>query len=120
MTSHTCLPREWVDRLFAVMSCTYGRKFADMWAGQDAEMVKAVWAEKLGGFRDRPESIKYAIGCLEGREWPPTLPEFLADCRRAPKPAVAALEYKPSDEDMARNRERARKMAEALGRRMAA
>ena len=118
----TCLPldRSWIDRIFAVMSCTYGRKFADMWAGQDAEMVKAVWAEKLGGFRDRPDCIKHALDCLEGRDWPPTLPEFIGDCRRAPKPVVAALEHKPSAEEIARNRDRARQMCEALSRRMQA
>lgn len=116
----TCLPREWIDRIFALMACTYGRKFADMWAGQDAEMVKAVWAEKLAGFQGYPESIKYALDCLDGRDWPPTLPEFISDCRRAPRQAVAALAHRLSPEEIERNRERARQMVETLGRKMAA
>lgn len=114
------LEKAWIDRIFALMACTYGRKFSDMWAGQDADMVKAVWAEKLAGFHERPDAIKYALDCLEGREWPPTLPEFLSDCRRAPKLVVATLEHKLSPEDLERNRLRVRKMAESISRRMAA
>lgn len=114
------LEKAWIDRIFALMACIYGRKFSDMWAGQDADMVKAVWAEKLAGFHERHDAIKYALDCLEGREWPPTLPEFLSDCRRAPKPVVATLEHKLSPEDLERNRLRVRKMAESISRRMAA
>ena len=119
-THRTALPANWIDRVFATMIAHYGTRFADMWRDANICDVKAVWAEKLGGFADRPDAIKYALGCLEGREWPPSLPEFLADCRRAPRPVTLALEHKPTDEDMARNRERARKLIEDLGRRMAA
>lgn len=119
-THRTALPASWTDRIFATMLAHYGNRFTDMWRDANIADVKAVWADKLGGFADRPDAIKYALGCLEGREWPPSLPEFLADCRRAPKPVVVALEHKLSPEEINRNKERARKMAERLGRRFAA
>jgi hypothetical protein len=120
LTQPSVLPAAWVEKIFATMLAHYGSRFADMWRDADIAMVKAVWAEKLGGFRDRSDCLKYGLDCLDGREWPPTLPEFISDCRRAPAPKVRALEHKLSPEDIERNRERARKISEALGRKLAA
>lgn len=52
-----------------------------MWRGIDPAQLKAVWAEKLGGFSDRPEIIKHALDSLDDKPWPPTLPEFVEICR---------------------------------------
>lgn len=85
-TSHTkqcALPDEWVARIFGYMSCLYGNKFVDLWNGTDHKAVRALWAEKLGGFRDRPEVIMAALDALDDRPLPPTLPEFIALCRAA-------------------------------------
>lgn len=114
------LPSAWVDRIFATMLANYGSRFADMWRDTNIADVKAVWAEKLGGFADKPECLKYGLDCLDGREWPPSLPEFLADCRRAPAPVLKALEHKQTTEDMERNKRRVAEIAQRLGRRMAA
>lgn len=81
--SPAALPPEWVERIFAHMACLYGRLFADMWAGQDAETVKAFWGRKLAGFADHPKAIAAALDALDGRNFPPTCPEFIGLCRDA-------------------------------------
>ncbi|MDE2106643.1 MAG: hypothetical protein KGL39_56025 [Patescibacteria group bacterium] len=88
------LPEPWVDRLFGRLEGLYGAKFHDLWRGSDIENVKRTWAEKLGGFGDRPEALKAALDACDDKPWPPTLPEFLGLCRDAAKrtgPAYAAL-----------------------------
>jgi hypothetical protein len=79
------LPTAWVDRIFLHLSAMYGNKFSAMWADSNPQAVKAIWAEKLGGFTDQPEAIKTALDSFEDSPWPPTLPEFLAACRTAAK-----------------------------------
>lgn len=51
--------------------------------GQDAGFANAmnVWAERLAGFKDSPETIKRVLECLPLD--PPTLPQFLELCRHA-------------------------------------
>lgn len=119
-THPSALHSAWVDRIFSIMLAHYGSRFADMWRDTNIAEVKAVWAAKLGGFSDRPDCLKYGLDCLDGRQFPPTLPEFIADCRRAPKPKVIAIEHKLSPEEIMRNKKRAEKMAKLLGRRMTA
>ena len=115
-TQSPMLPVSWVDKIFSTMLAHYGSKFSDMWRDADIADVKAVWAEKLGGFRERPSCLKYALDCLDGRQWPPTLPEFISDCRRAPTPVVRQIEHKLSDEDIDRNKARLKSISESLYR----
>lgn len=77
------LPDGWVVRIFERMSAMYGSKFSDLWSGVDPASIRAVWADKLGGFAQRPEIIKAALDSCDDKPWPPTLPEFLAACREA-------------------------------------
>ena len=79
------LPAAWIDRIFAQLSAMYGSKFASMWADSNPQAVKAIWAEKLGGFLDTPMAIKEALDSFDTEPWPPTLPEFLNACRTAAK-----------------------------------
>lgn len=79
------LPDAWIDKIFSHMSSMYGSKFADLWRDTDLKAVKALWAEKLGGFLDQPSAIKSALDALDDKPWPPTLPEFLMLCREAAK-----------------------------------
>lgn len=75
---------ELVDRLFARFLALYGaQKMAGMWADTDMADVKSVWAEQLAKFH--PQSIRDALQRLieSGREWPPTLPEFVELCRQS-------------------------------------
>jgi len=73
-----------VERLFDRFFAIYGaQKMGAMWSDTDLNEVKLVWAVQLSRFN--PQSIKVALQCLidSGREWPPTLPEFIEACRQA-------------------------------------
>lgn len=117
MTSHatspqnqSALPDTWVERIFDHMAALYGSKFADLWRNTDAEKVKSMWAFRLGGFADKPQAIKSALDALDDRPFPPTLPEFIALCRQAASRMgsdTKALPYKPTAEDIERQREMA-------------
>lgn len=79
----SALPDAWITRIFATMAGLYGSRFADLWAGTDLTIMKALWAGKLAGFIDRPDVIKAALAACEERETAPNLPQFLAMCRTA-------------------------------------
>lgn len=104
--NHFALPESWVARIFDHMAALYGSKFADLWRGTDASAVRRKWAEKLGGFHDKPEAIKSALDALDERPFPPTLPEFIGLCRDAARrigPTTAALPHRltPEEQDCA-------------------
>jgi hypothetical protein len=92
--SHQPLPHAWVERLFARFSATWGaQRLATMFPVDSHADVKALWAEQLGRFE--PETLRAALQSLtdSGREWPPTLPEFIAACQQA---AVARRQHAPA------------------------
>lgn len=115
------LPSAWINKIFSTMQGHYGSRFVNMWktgdalpSGQDAGYVNAqrTWADKLSGFNDYPECIAYVLEGLP--EHPPTLPEFVELCRRAPRKEKKLLEFRVSEEDHERNKERLRQLKEAL------
>ena len=67
--------------MFARFEAMYGAKFADAWKGCDLRNVKDIWAETLGAM-SREELAAGVAGCM-GKDWPPTLPEFVKLCRQA-------------------------------------
>ena len=89
----------WVRKLFAELQGNYGTRFLDMWRsgqadtnGDDVGLQNAMdmWADKLAGFRDRPDAIRRVLDTLPPH--PPTLPEFVALIRQScPKPEHKAL-----------------------------
>lgn len=79
-----------VDRVWARMVAYYGARFADAWRGVDVPAVKAVWAEEFAGYS--LDEIKRGVDGLKGKDWPPTLPEFLSLCRPKPDPQAAHAE----------------------------
>ena len=93
------LKRSWVRKLFAEMQGNYGTRFLDMWRsgqadtnGDDVGLQNAMdmWAEKLAGFRERPDAIRRVLDTLP--KHPPTLPEFVDLCRTScPKQEMKAL-----------------------------
>lgn len=85
------LPDAWIDSLFDRLEAAYGSKWLNMWGNTNLANVKALWAEKLSGFAENPKALGHALGCLDDHPFPPTLPEFLSLCRKAPKPEQAAL-----------------------------
>lgn len=115
--SLSALPESWINRLFGRLEGLYGARFHDLWKGTDLENVKAVWAEKLAGFHDRPEVLKAALGACDDKPWPPTLPEFLGFCRNAAgrgEVFTALPEPKMTPEERERNAEKLAKAATAL------
>ena len=107
------LPDAWIQKIFSTMQGYYGARWLNMWKlnqtlpnGEDVGIVNAMrtWAENLGGFADHPECLKHALKILPSE--PPTLPQFLEMCRKAPLEQPKALEHKLTDEDIKRNKER--------------
>lgn len=89
-TPSKSLPPAWVDRLFARFAAAYGSmKVGTMYPADQVEEVRELWAQQLGRFA--PESIGLAVQAVidGGREWPPTLPEFVEQCRRCALSRVA-------------------------------
>lgn len=112
------LPDGWVIRIFDHMAAMYGSKFADLWRGTDPEKVRAMWAEKLARFADKPKAIKLAIDSLDDKPFPPTLPEFLALCREAAKRIgdnKPALPHKLTEDDKLHQNEMAKRLGDAIG-----
>ena len=93
------LPAGWVRKLFGELQGNYGTRFLDMWRsgqtdtnGDDVGLqnAMALWAEKLAGFRERPDAIRRVLDTLP--KHPPTLPEFVELCRTScPKQEMKAL-----------------------------
>lgn len=111
------LPNSWIEKIFTYMSGLYGSKFSDLWRGSDLNTVKQLWAEKLGGFEPIPGAIKEALDALDGKPFPPTLPEFLELCRESARRQTAQkpmLEHKPTPEEIKRGQEAASKLYTAL------
>lgn len=107
------LPSAWINKIFATMQGHYGSRFVNMWKtgdllpnGQDAGYLNAqrTWAEKLGGFEDHPECIAHVLEILP--DTPPTLPQFLELCRRAPRKEPLKLGHTLSQDEINRNKER--------------
>ena len=79
----TELQQGWIERLFSRLASLYGAAFGRQWEGTNIADVKAVWAEKLGGFT-APQIGAALKGC-DDRQYPPNLPEFIDLCRVAAK-----------------------------------
>ncbi len=100
--SHSVLPDPWVVRLFGQMELMFGSKFSNLWRNVDPVKMRAHWAEKLGGFADKPDAIRQAIAACEEMEDPPNLAQFLKLCRDSARRCadkVNALEHKLTPEE---------------------
>ena len=76
----TDLQQGWIERLFSRLAALYGASFGRQWQGTEIADVKAVWAEKLGGFT--AQHIGAALKSCDDRPYPPNLPEFIELCRQ--------------------------------------
>lgn len=104
------MPDSWTESLLAKMTALYGDRFAKQWASVDRGAMVDAWSDALGPYCDlntehQGQRIKWALGQLAANNpHPPTLPEFIALCRQAPRPQVKALpEPSVSDEQAAQN-----------------
>lgn len=115
------LPDHWVQKIFVTMQGHYGTRFLNMWKtgqvlpdGNDAGVVNAMnhWAEKLGGYVNRPDVIKRVLEHLPVE--PPSLPQFLELMRQSwTEPTTPLLEKKWTAEELEQNKKRA---AEAMAK----
>ena len=55
------LPIEWVEKIFAKLSVTYGRAFISQYEGIDPQAIKEDWAHELSAYHAKPEAIKFAL-----------------------------------------------------------
>jgi hypothetical protein len=74
------LPLGAVERILALMSATYGSRFASLWSGTDPIQMKKVWGVELAKLSD--EQRKAGISSLTALAKAPTLPEFIAFCKQ--------------------------------------
>lgn len=87
------IPTAWVDRLFDRFTAIYGaQKVAAMWGGADLAEVKALWAQQLGRFTGGTIAVAVQAVIDSGRQWPPTLPEFVAICRDYARPEATSAQ----------------------------
>jgi hypothetical protein len=92
----SALKAEWVERIFTVMACTYGKRFAELWAATDAEDMKRFWAKKLFPFSANPHAIGLALDRMaEEFPNPPSLPQFYDLCRQAARNGVKPESINP-------------------------
>lgn len=111
------LPDAWVERIFERMAALHGSKFADLWGATNPENLKRVWAEKLGGFFDRPNIIKDALDACDSIPNPPTLPVFLNICRDVARRHGSYFEALPSPQlSVAERMERVEQLASVAAR----
>lgn len=98
----------------------YGQQFLAMWAQADLSEVKALWAEKLGGFT--ADHLAAALKACDEKRYPPNLPEFIALCRdQARRDGTGVLRLVapgPDGATRAARREQTRKMIERLAWKM--
>lgn len=93
MSPHA-LPLHWVERMFARFGAIWGQqKLAAMFPIEQHDEVKRVWSDQLGRFSG--DTIGRAIQQQidSGREWPPSLSEFVECCRLT---AVARAQHSPA------------------------
>jgi hypothetical protein len=99
----------------------YGTRFLNMWKtgqtlsdGSDAGVVNAMnhWAEKLGGYKNSPETIKRALENLPVE--PPSLPQFCEILRHSwMPPETKQITKQWTQEELERNKKNA---AEAIAK----
>ena len=82
------LELRYVDRIHTRLLARYGSKWINLYAGVDAEIVKADWCEQLA--RVQPDAIRYALDNLPA-DSPPNAAQFRALCNRMPSNPAAAL-----------------------------
>lgn len=91
------LPIEWIDKLFTKLALIYGVDvIAKRHSGLDPASVKQEWATCLGGFKHRPEAIRFALDHLPSDRCP-TMLQFRDICRQCPPSNVVALPEPKAD-----------------------
>lgn len=110
---------EVIDRIVVRLIGIYGQQFHGKYSriesGVDVgiAMFKDALATELANFADNLDAIKYALDNLPATHCPNAL-EFRDIARRAPRKEAPTLPYKPTAEDVERNKEMAHKANQAV------
>ena len=90
-TSQKRVPRNWMEALHRKFSVIYMEKFTRFFDEPDVtEDWLNTWGEALSDMTG--EEIKYGLSIVAtNHPWPPTMGEFNACCKAAPKPYVPSL-----------------------------
>ena len=91
-TSQKSLPRNWMQALHRKLSMIYMEKFTRFFPDDaTVEDWMQTWGDELHDLTG--EEIKYGLAVLaKDNPWPPTMAEFRACCKAAPKPYLPTLE----------------------------
>lgn len=114
------MPKSWTESLLKKMTALYGERFLNQWRNVEPEDMIGTWSDALGPYCDHGEHqgqrIKWALDQLaQNNPHPPTLPEFIALCRQAPRPEVKALPMPAvSDEEASANLRKIEGMAKKM------
>ena len=86
-----------IDRLFDRLSATYGKHFAELYAGLDIQSVKTAWALELDhwGTEEGLKSIAWALENLP--DYAPNAIQFKRLVRSAPAPELPRLPEPKAD-----------------------
>jgi hypothetical protein len=84
------LPAQWVEKIFAKLTLTYGRDFLGRYEGVEMPDLLADWGYELAAYARCPEAISYALENLPAGR-PPNVQDFKALASRAPLPLPRAL-----------------------------
>lgn len=100
------MPKSWTESLLKKMTALYGERFLNQWRNVDPDDMIDAWSEALGPFcdigEDQGKRIKWALDQLAANNpHPPTLPEFIALCRQAPRPQLKQLPQPEVSEEQA-------------------
>ena len=113
------LPDAWVNKIVVELQGLYGQQFTGKYSkivdGVDVGIAnfKDSLANRLGGFFEHPESLRYALDNLPATHCPNVL-ELREIVKRAPKKAAPAISYTPTPEDEAKARAAIAKAASDL------
>lgn len=80
------------EQVFTRLAAMYGNKLMDMYSGQDLAVVRAEWGAQIDRFS--VDEVKGALdACIKDYpSWPPTLPEFVSQCRAKIRPVLLRLD----------------------------
>jgi hypothetical protein len=83
-TEDGMFPQAWLERLFARFQACYGNRMSVMYGDVPPADIKDAWRTGLTGVP--VERIRIALINIIRiyPSWPPTLPEFLRECREEP------------------------------------
>lgn len=89
-------PEAWMRRLFARLHASYGSKMSAMWGDCPQADIIDAWRHGLKGVPAERIARALELMLTDHPEWPPTLGQFLALCRRPLLASASHVEALPA------------------------